>query len=95
MDVQRIVWLIPLFHEATPEASEVRIFPAPGLPPASLTWFPDTLTAPAMAFTCDTMSFQAAEESVVPALGKAPQAEAAKEIPHQTIASDAQIPRPI
>lgn len=95
MDVQSVVWLIPFFHEATPEASEVRIFPVPGLPPASLIWFPDTPTAPAMAFTCDTMSFHAAEESVVPAFGSAPHAAAAKLTPHQTRTSDTQIPSPI
>ncbi|MFZ3232434.1 MAG: hypothetical protein WA194_02720 [Patescibacteria group bacterium] len=41
------------------------------------------------------MSFQAAEERVVPALGNAPHAAAAKETPHQTRTSDAHIPNPI
>lgn len=52
---------------------------------------PLTVTVPAMAFTCDTMSFQAADESVVPAFGKAPQVAEAKEIPHQTKAADVKI----
>lgn len=56
---------------------------------------PLTVMVPASALSCDTMSFHAAEESVVPAFGSAPHAAAAKETPHQTSMSDMQIPRPI
>lgn len=49
---------------------------------------PLTVMVPASALSCDTMSFHAAEESVVPAFGSAPHAAAAKETPHQTKATD-------
>lgn len=69
---------------------------AVGAPEIPIPTFPPfTVIAPAMAFTCDTMSFHAAEESVVPAFGNAPHAAAAKLTPHQTRTSDTQIPRPI
>lgn len=52
------------------------------------TFPPVTANAPASVLSWDTMSFQAAEESVVPALGNAPHAAAAKETPHQTRTAD-------
>lgn len=61
----------------------------------TLTLFQVTLIAPASTLSCETISFHAVEESVVPAFGRAPHADAAKEIPHQTSVSDAHIPRPI
>lgn len=51
--------------------------------------------APAKVFTWLTISFHAAEESVVPAFGKAPHAAVANETPAQPTASAARNPVPI
>jgi len=77
--VQKLGEVMPHRMTTSPFTSSFAVgaIPTPTFPP-------ETFNAPATVLSCETMSFHAAEDSVVPAFGNAHQAAAAKAETAQT-----------